>query len=43
MKTNEFYYLVMVCMAFSVFGLALAANYVRYRRLLKRADLVRRS
>jgi hypothetical protein len=35
MKTNEFYYLVMVCTAFSVFGLALATNYVRYRRLLK--------
>lgn len=35
MKTNEFYYLIMVCAAFAVFGVALAANYVQYRRLLK--------
>jgi len=35
MKTNEFYYLILVCGAFSVFALALAANYAQYRRLLK--------
>jgi hypothetical protein len=35
MKTNEFYFLVLVCSAFAVFGVALAANYVQYRRWLK--------
>jgi hypothetical protein len=37
MKTNEFYFLVMACSAFVLFGLALAANYIQYRRWLKQS------
>ncbi len=35
MPSNEFYYLIMVCGAFAVFGVAMAANYIRYRNWLK--------
>jgi hypothetical protein len=32
MTNNEFYYLVLVCGAFAVFGVATATNYIRYRQ-----------
>ena len=35
MTKSEFYYLVMVCGAFTVFGVSMAIGYVRYRRWLK--------
>jgi hypothetical protein len=35
MRSGEFYYLVMVCVAFATFGLVVAANYVQYRQWLK--------
>ncbi len=31
MSKNEFYYLVLVCLAFGGFGLSLAAAYLQYR------------
>jgi len=36
MTTNEFYYLMTACGAFTIFGLALALNYIQYRSWLKR-------
>ncbi len=36
MTKSEFYYLVLVCMAFGGFGLALAASYLQYRGWLSR-------
>jgi hypothetical protein len=38
MQSNEFYFAVTVFGAFAVFGLALAINYVQYRRWLKQPD-----
>ena len=35
MRSGEFYYLIMVIGAFGVFGLAIAVNYIQYRRWLK--------
>ncbi len=35
MTTNEFYFLMLVCAAFAGFGLALAGNYLSYRRWMK--------
>ena len=35
MTKGEFYYLVMVCGAFAVFGVSMAIAYVQYRRWLK--------
>ena len=32
MRSGEFYYLILVCGGFVVFGLALAANYIQYRK-----------
>ncbi len=32
MTNNEFYYLVLVCGAFALFGIGTAINYARYRR-----------
>ena len=41
-KTGEFYYLMMVCGAFAVFGVMLALNYIQYRGWLKRQPVDRR-
>ena len=35
MRSGEAYYLIVVCSAFVIFGLALAANYIHYRRWLQ--------
>jgi len=35
MRSNEFYYLVMVCGTFVVFAMSLAVGYIQYRRWLK--------
>jgi hypothetical protein len=35
MRSNEFYYLVMVCGTFVVFAMSLAVSYIQYRRWLK--------
>ena len=35
MQGNEFYFLVMVCGAFGVFGVGLAISYIQYRRWLR--------
>jgi hypothetical protein len=35
MRSNEFYYLVMVCGTFVVFAASLAVAYIQYRRWLK--------
>ena len=35
MRSNEFYYLVMVCGTFVVFAASLAVSYIQYRRWLK--------
>jgi len=35
MHTDELYYLIMVCAAFGLFGLAMAVSYVQYRSWLK--------
>jgi hypothetical protein len=35
MRSNEFYYLVVVCGTFVVFAVGLAVNYIQYRRWLK--------
>jgi hypothetical protein len=35
MTTNEFYYLLLVCGAFAVFGISLALAYLRYKQWLK--------
>ncbi len=35
MRSNEFYYLVMVCGTFVVFAISLAASYIQYRRWLR--------
>ncbi|MFI4998959.1 MAG: hypothetical protein ACHQK9_03680 [Reyranellales bacterium] len=32
MTNNEFYYLVLVCGAFALFGVGTAISYARYRR-----------
>ncbi len=32
MNNNEFYYLLLVCGAFGIFGVATATNYIRYRQ-----------
>ena len=36
MPQGQFYYLLLVCASFVVFGLAVATNYIQYRRWLKR-------
>ena len=36
MSKNEFYYLILVCLSFSAFGIGLAASYLQYRRWLTR-------
>jgi hypothetical protein len=36
MSKNEFYYLLLVCMAFGGFGLSLGAAYLQYRGWLLR-------
>jgi hypothetical protein len=35
MQTHELYYLVMVLAAFGIFGVVLAANYLKYRSWVK--------
>jgi hypothetical protein len=35
MRSNEFYYLVVVCGTFVVFAAGLAVNCIQYRRWLK--------
>jgi hypothetical protein len=35
MRSNEFYYLVMVCGTFVIFAASLAVSYIQYRRWLK--------
>lgn len=36
MTKSEFYYLILVCLSFGGFGLALAASYLQYRGWLGR-------
>jgi hypothetical protein len=36
MPKSEFYYLILVCLSFSGFGIALAASCLQYRRWLTR-------
>lgn len=35
MPSGQFYYLILVCGGFAVFGIAVMANYIQYRRWLK--------
>jgi hypothetical protein len=39
MQSNDFYFALTTLGAFAVFGVALAINYVQYRRWLKQAPL----
>jgi hypothetical protein len=41
MSNNEFYYLLVVCMAFGVFGLSLGAASFQYRSWLRRGARVK--